>query len=340
MNRLFFRTALLLAAIILHACREGDRGFWIKLGGNTQGTTYGVTYLSPDSTNYQEDIERKLKEFDSSLSTYLASSLISRFNRDEEGIPPDPYFLTCFSCSEEVHRSTGGAFDITVAPLVNAWGFGFTERAEVDSSLIDSLLEYVGMEKVWFEDGMIRKEMPGVMLDMNAIAQGYAVDVLAGFLDSEGIANYLVEIGGEISTRGRNPRGLLWKVGIDRPVEGLQIPGAELQAIVEFTDRSLATSGNYRRFYEKDGMKYSHTIDPKTGYPVQHGLLSATVMAEDCMRADAYATAFMVMGFEKSREFLMNRSGMDAYLIYNDDEGEYRVWYTRGMKNLLVRGKH
>lgn len=339
MKKLILRTGILLLAVILHACQPGGDGTWMKLGGTTQGTTYSVTYQTSDSSNFQEDIERILKEFDHSLSTYLDSSLISRFNQGEEGLSPDTFFQTCFNCAEEVYGATGGVFDITVAPVVNAWGFGFTERAETDSAMIDSLLEYVGMEKVMITDGLIKKTMPGVMLDMNAIAQGYAVDVLAGFLDSKGISNYLVEIGGEIKTRGQNPRGLTWRVGIDRPVEGLQIPGVDLQAVVEVSDRSLATSGNYRRFYEIDGIKYSHTIDPKTGYPVQHGLLSVTVLAGDCMRADAYATAFMVMGFENSREFLLKQSGMEAYLIYNDQEGEYRVWYTQGMKKLLIRGE-
>jgi thiamine biosynthesis lipoprotein len=153
-----------------------------------------------------------------------------------------------------------------------------------------------------------------------------------------GIRNYLVEIGGELRAEGHNPKEMDWRVGIDRPVEGLQIPGVDLQAVVEITGRSLATSGNYRRFYEKDGMKYSHTIDPETGYPVQHRLLSTTVLAGNCMRADAYATAFMVMGFEKSREFLLNQSELDAYLIYNDENGEYKVWYTDGMKKLLLKG--
>jgi thiamine biosynthesis lipoprotein len=340
MNKFILWTGILLPVVFLHACRQGEEpGSWLKLGGNTQGTTYNITYLTPDSTNYQEDIERLLTEFDNSLSTYKDSSLISRFNRGEGDIIPDTYFETCFKCSEEVTAATGGAFDITVAPLVNAWGFGFTEAAEVDSALIDSLLALVGMEKVRMSGGKVEKEFPGVMLDMNAIAQGYSVDVVAGFLESEGIANFLVEIGGELRTRGHNPYGRPWRVGIDRPVEGLQIPGADLQAVVEVTDRSLATSGNYRRFYEKDGVKYSHTIDPATGYPVQHGLLSATVMAGDCMRADAYATAFMVMGFAKSRDFLLAHPEMDAYLIYNDEKGDYRVWYTRGMKKIILEGK-
>ena len=335
MNKSFLWTGILLPALLLAACTGEYTGVWMKLGGFTQGTTYNVTYRTADSADYQEDLEQLLWEFDLTLSTYLDSSLISRFNRGEDGLVPDTWFRTCFSCAEEVYASTSGAFDITVAPVVNAWGFGFTEAAEADSALIDSLLQYVGMKKVRISNGTIRKDIEGLMLDMNAIAQGYAVDVLSGFLDSIGIRNYLVEIGGEVRTRGHNPRGTDWRVGIDRPVDGLQVPGVDLQAIVEFTDRSLATSGNYRRFYEKNGIKYSHTIDPKTGYPVQHGLLSATVLAGDCMRADAYATAFMVMGFEKSREFLTGQSELDAYLIYNDEGGEYRVWYTRGMKKLL-----
>ncbi|MFC2112733.1 FAD:protein FMN transferase [Bacteroidota bacterium] len=339
MRKTILWTAILLPVLFQYACQEEVPGAWIKLSGYTQGTTYNITYQSPDSTNYQENIETILAGFDLSLSTYMDSSLISRFNQGEMGLNPDTYFETCFNCAEEVNKATGGAFDITIAPVVNAWGFGFTEAAEVDSFMISSLLEYVGMEKVGIEEGIIVKHKDGVMLDMNAIAQGYSVDVLAGFLEGEGLKNYLVEIGGEVKTRGRNPRGTGWKVGIDRPIEGLQIPGVDLQAIIEITDLSLATSGNYRKFYEKNGMKYSHTIDPKTGYPVHHGLLSATVLADDCMRADAYATSFMVMGFEKSREFLINQDELDVYLIYNNEEGEYSIWYTDGLEDNLIKGK-
>ncbi|NOR34396.1 MAG: FAD:protein FMN transferase, partial [Bacteroidales bacterium] len=215
----------------------------------------------------------------------------------------------------------GGAFDITVAPVVNAWGFGFTERSRVDSALIDSLLQFVGMSKVSLRENKLVREREGMMLDMNAIAQGYAVDVLAGFFDAENIENYLVEIGGEVRCSGKNRFGLDWRIGIDKPIDGLQLPGVQMQAIVQISGRSLATSGNYRRFYEEDGIKYSHTIDPSTGYPVQHGLLSATVVASDCMRADAYATAFMVMGYEKARRFLEKHTYLDAYLIFNDEMG-------------------
>jgi thiamine biosynthesis lipoprotein len=177
------------------------------------------------------------------------------------------------------------------------------------------------------------------MFDVNAIAQGYAVDFLATFLEEQGIKNYLVEIGGEVKTRGRNSRGQAWRVGIDKPIEGLQLPGVQIEAIISLSGKALATSGNYRRFYEKDGIKYSHTIDPFTGYPVRHNLLSATVLADDGMTADGYATAFMVIGVEKSINLLKRRPDLDACLIYNDDSGAYKVYYTRGMRKLLVNNQ-
>jgi len=287
---------LVLVALLLSGCAADDRGAWLKISGYTQGTTYNITYQDPDSTDYQEKLEGLLAEFDQSLSTYVPTSIVSRMNQGIADVMADDYFRNCFQAAEEVYVATGGAFDITVAPVVNAWGFGFTERSRVDGTLIDSLLQFVGMDKVSLRNNRLVKETKGMMLDMNAIAQGYAVDVLAEFFDAENIENYLVEIGGEVRTNGKNRFGLDWRIGIDKPIDGLQLPGVQMQAIVQISGKSLATSGNYRRFYEEDGIKYSHTIDPSTGYPVQHGLLSATVVAHDCMRADAYATAFMVMG--------------------------------------------
>jgi len=325
----------LVLALILSGCAAGSRGAWLKISGYTQGTTYNITYQDPDSTDYQEQLEKLLGEFDQSLSTYLPSSIVARMNQGIPDVEADDYFRNCFEAAGEVYESTGGAFDITVAPVVNAWGFGFTERSRIDSALIDSLLQFVGMNMVSLRDKLLVKEKEGIMLDMNAIAQGYAVDVLAGFFDAENIENYLVEIGGEVRCNGKNRFGLDWRIGIDKPIDGLQLPGVQMQVIVEISGRSLATSGNYRRFYEEDGIKYSHTIDPSTGYPVQHGLLSATVVASDCMRADAYATAFMVMGYEKARRFLEEHTYLDAYLIFNDEMGEYRVWYTAGMEKML-----
>ncbi len=335
MHRMTFWAGALVLALLVSGCTTGNRGAWLKISGYTQGTTYNITYQDPDSTDYQEQLEKLLGEFDQSLSTYIPSSIVSRMNQGIPDVVADEYFRICFLAAEEVYAATGGAFDITVAPVVNAWGFGFTERSRVDSALIDSLLQFVGMNKVSLRENKLVREREGMMLDMNAIAQGYAVDVLAGFFDAENIENYLVEIGGEVRCSGKNRFGLDWRIGIDKPIDGLQLPGVQMQAIVQISGRSLATSGNYRRFYEEDGIKYSHTIDPSTGYPVQHGLLSATVVAGDCMRADAYATAFMVMGYEKARRFLEEHTYLDAYLIFNDEMGEYRVWYTAGMEKIL-----
>ncbi len=325
----------MVLALLVSGCTTGNRGAWLKISGYTQGTTYNITYQDPDSTDYQEQLVKLLGEFDQSLSTYIPSSIVSRMNQGIPDVVADEYFRICFLAAEEVYAATGGAFDITVAPVVNAWGFGFTERSRVDSALIDSLLQFVGMNKVSLRENKLVREREGMMLDMNAIAQGYAVDVLAEFFDAENIENYLVEIGGEVRCSGKNRFGLDWRIGIDKPIDGLQLPGVQMQAIVQISGRSLATSGNYRRFYEEDGIKYSHTIDPSTGYPVQHGLLSATVVASDCMRADAYATAFMVMGYERARRFLEKHTYLDAYLIFNDEMGEYRVWYTAGMEKIL-----
>lgn len=330
-------TFVFIVFLIFQSCSSPRQGSWIRISGFTQGTTYHITYLDTDSTVYQEEIDSVLQDFDMSLSTYIPESVISGINRDVEGVSPDPAFIQCFNAAREVFEQSGGAFDISIAPIVNAWGFGFTEQAAVDSLMIDSLLQFVGMDKIILKEGRIRKSLEGVMLDMNAIAQGFSVDVVAGFLESVGIRNYLVEIGGELRARGFNPDGAAWRVGIDKPLEGNQFAGLELEAIISLTNRSLATSGNYRRFYEKDGIKYSHTINPVTGYPVNHSLLSATVLCRECIYADAYATAFMVMGTEKSKTFLESHPELDAFLIYNNEQGEYLVWATKGLEKILER---
>ena len=326
---------LLSCLILVSSCSKMK-----TIDGFTQGTTYHIVFeqgsiIEALNRINKGQVDSLLADFDLSLSSYHPNSIISRINRNEPSVLLDDHFIEVFNCSFEVFNATDGIFDITVGPLVNAWGFGFTERSRVDSALIDSLLQFVGMNMISLRENKLVREREGMMLDMNAIAQGYAVDVLAEFFDAENIENYLVEIGGEVRCSGKNRFGLDWRIGIDKPIDGLQLPGAQMQAIVQISGRSLATSGNYRRFYEEDGIKYSHTIDPFTGYPVQHGLLSATVVASDCMRADAYATAFMVMGYEKARSFLEKHKYLDAYLIFNDEIGEYRVWYTAGMKKIL-----
>ena len=327
---------IVAATAILFISRGCFRGEYFKLAGLTQGTSYHITYESKDSVNLQYEIDSLLSDFDRSFSTYLPSSIISRINRNERDVAINEHFIKVFNKAYKIYKATDGVFDITVAPLVNVWGFGFTEKTNVDSTMIDSLLQYVGMDKVTLEDRKIQKKHNETMLDCNAIAQGYAVDVIADYFDRKGIKNYLVEIGGEINTRGVNEKGNIWLIGIDKPIEGNIIPGMYLQAKIRLKNSSLATSGNYRKFYEKDGIKYAHSINPKTGYPVLKKLLSATVIAEDCMTADAYATAFMVMGLEKTKEFLREYKELEAYLIYSDDQGEYKVFTTGGMRRNIM----
>jgi thiamine biosynthesis lipoprotein len=328
-------TLLLAAVLFLTRCKPAQLEYK-KIHGEIQGTTYNITYEYRITDDLQSEIEDVLRDFDMSLSTYEPASVISRINRNDPLVEADNLFIKVYNEARKVYEATGGAFDITVAPIVNAWGFGFTPGAEVDSSMIDSLIQYVGMDKITLSGSKIIKDDPHIMLDVNAIAQGYSVDVVAEFLDSKKVENYLVEIGGELKCKGKNPKGADWKIGIDRPVEGNMIAGKELQAIVAIKTKSLATSGNYRKFYEKDGVKYAHSIDPSTGYPVLSRLLSATILADECITADAWATACMVMGLEKSKELLSSHPELEAYLVYSDEEGNYKVYATPGMKDHII----
>jgi len=317
------------------AGKQGDRTY-MAIRGYTQGTTYMVKYSSSDSTSWKSEIRHILYEVDSSMSTYKDSSIISRVNRNDTAVQVDNHFRRVFHTARRVSRMTGGAFDITVAPLVNAWGFGFTERSEVDSSTIDSLLRYVDYQDVRLKDGRVMKKNDRILVDMNAIAQGYAVDAIARFLEEHNTRNYLVEIGGEVKTRGVNPEGQPWRIGIDKPVDSSSAAERQLQAVVSIRERAVATSGNYRKFYIEDGVKYSHTINPQTGYPVSHSLLSVTVFADECVFADALATAFMVMGRQASKEMLKEHPSIGAYFIYSDESGQFQVDYTENIKGLVT----
>ncbi|MGC9373636.1 MAG: FAD:protein FMN transferase [Bacteroidales bacterium] len=332
-------TLLFVLFYFFISCNRQSKPIYISFGGFTQGTTYSITYESSDSTVYKQDIEILLANFDSSLSTYNQYSAITKINNNQSNIP-DSYLQTVFAKAHEVYQNTDGAFDITVAPLVNAWGFGFHNKSEITNSLVDSLLEFVGFSKISLKDSFIIKSDPRIMIDMNAIAQGYSVDIVADFLEKKGVDNYLVEIGGEVKTKGLNPKQKPWRIGIDKPEDNNMIPGKNLQAIITLTNKSLATSGNYRKFYEHNGVKYSHTINPKTGYPVTHSLLSATVTANDCMTADAYATAFMVMGLEKAYELAIKLADIEAYFVYNDENGQYQVKSTPGIDQWIEEVKN
>jgi FAD:protein FMN transferase len=324
----------LIAALFFY---PKDKKVYKKMEGKIQGTTFHITYEYDKNKDLQPDIERLLHNFDMSLSTYIPNSIISRINMNDQTAEADELFIEVFNKSKEVYNVTNGAFDITVAPIINALGFGFTKGRDIDSSLIDSLLQFVGMDKVKLVGRKIVKSNPSVMLDVNALAQGYSVDIVCRFLDKKKSKNYIVEIGGEIRAKGMNAKGEKWRVGIDKPEEGNMEEGMILQAILSVSGKSLATSGNYRKFYIKNGRKYAHIINPKTGYPALSNLLSTSVLADDCITADAYATALMVFGLDKSKEFLESHKELGAILIYNDEKGNYKVYTTENMKSYIVK---
>ena len=298
------------------------------------GTIYHITYHS--DTNLKKEIEAELKKVDQSLSPFNKTSVISKVNRNENPVI-DPMFKEVFLLAENISNETHGAFDITVAPLVNEWGFGFKKGVEPTRQVIDSLKYIVGYQKVKLTPkNYVQKQDPRIMLDCSAIAKGYGCDVVARLLRKNGINDYMIEIGGEIVTRGFNQKQEPWRIGVNKPTDDSLNTSQELQTVLNVTDIAMATSGNYRNFYYKNGKKYAHTIDPKTGYPVQHTLLSATVLAKDCATADAYATSFMVMGLEKAKEILNRHSELMAYLIYTNDDGKTEVWYSPSLKGKIL----
>ena len=293
------------------------------------GTSYNITYQSND--NLKPEIEKALAEVDASLSPFNEKSVITHVNKNE-AVTLDDHFITVFRLSSEIYKDTEGAFDITVAPLVNAWGFGFKNGITPDRHAIDSLMQFVGFDKVKLQNGKIIKTDDRLMLDCSAIAKGYGVDAVARLLKSKGIDNYMVEIGGEIVASGESPKGAPWRIGVSKPDDDSVNVSNEIQGIINISNRAMATSGNYRNFYYKGGKKYAHTIDPKTGCPVQHSILSATVVSDECAKADAYATAFMVMGLDKAKAVLARHKDMMAYFIYSDDKGNNKVWYSPSLK--------
>ena len=302
--------------------------------GQTQGTYYAVTYFDTEARNFQPQVDSILKAFDLSVSMWVPESIISRINGGDSLVQPDKWFIDIFKRSEEIAAKTGGAFDCTVGPLVNAWGFGFKGKMKMDSVMVDSLKRLVDFKTVRLEDGKIVKENKNIQLDFNAIAQGYAVDVLGDFLASNGIRNYLIDIGGEVLGKGLKPDGQAWLVGIENPATD-SLSERTLNTKVKLTDKALATSGSYRKYYEENGIRYSHTIDPKTGYPVRHSLLSVSVLAGDCATADGYATAFMVMGFEKARDFVENDLELEAFFIVDGGSGTFQTYATKGLEEII-----
>lgn len=307
-----------------------------KMNGSAQGTYYAITYCSDSNENLQPAIDSLFKQFDQSVSAYVPTSILSRLNNNDTTVVADAIYESIFNKSMEVSAKSDGAFDITVGPLVNAWGFGFSKKANVDQALVDSLLPLVGYRNVHLSKGKLIKADLRIRIDFDAIAQGYTSDWLAKYLEGKGIQNYLIDVGGEVLGHGSKPDGQKWSVAIEMPAKNMN-DERKIQTILSLEDRAISTSGSYRKYYEENGIRYSHTIDPSNGYPVRHNLLSVSVVASDCMTADAYATAFMVMGLEKSRDFLSKEENIEAYFISDDQQGGFSVFYTAGFDKMLKK---
>jgi thiamine biosynthesis lipoprotein len=308
----------------------------VRLMGEAQGTYYSIIYYDEQQRDLQFEIDSVLKVFDQSVSLWVPNSILSQINNNDVSVKLDKYFIDNFKLSMEVAEKTNGNFDPTVGSLVRAWGFGFDAEKKVDTAIVDSILQFTGYKRVRLVDETVVKDDTRTTFDFNAVAQGYSVDLICGFLENLGIENYLVDIGGEVKGKGNKPDGSFWKVGIDKPVSEVN-EARDLKAIIELKYMAIATSGNYRKFYEENGVRYSHTINPKTGYPVQHSLLSASVLAKNAAVADAYATAFMVMGLEQSREFVSQMDELEAYFIYSDKDGNFQTFATPGFQKQITQ---
>ncbi len=347
---------LLSILLVVFACADSNQGTsqfqkndgnYLRLSGSTMGTTYNITYKDEKQRDFGADIEELLKSINDEVSTYEQHSTISRVNDAQKdsihlGVLPNNYFIQNFKLAKEVYEITEGNFDPTVMPLVNYWGFGTSMKravTEVDKAKVDSLKNYVGFDRVQLleENGALTvlKENAGMAIDFSACAKGGGVDAIGAFFVSNGIENYLVDIGGELVARGKSPRGEDWKVGVSVPKEDAR--SDEIHSIVSLTNMAIATSGNHRNYYQTKGYKYGHTLNPKTGFPEKNDLLSATVFTPDCMKADAYATAFMVMGLDRAYALANQIPEIEAFFIYGKPDGSMGVKYTDGADKFLQK---
>ncbi|MFT4754188.1 MAG: thiamine biosynthesis lipoprotein [Salibacteraceae bacterium] len=352
LHRWGFSFLVLLLVSSGQSCKDEEHSQFPQLRyeimGEAQGTTYNIVYFTEEIIIHKSQVDSILDEIDMAASVWVDSSVISQINNLNDTVfdlsdQPNSYFLDNFLLCKEVYENTGGAYNPTVGQLVNAWGFGFKNRQNMDSVLVDSLLQSVGFDSkdmMVLEESkystVLKKRNPTTQLDYNGVAQGYSVDVLGTYFKSKGVGHFMIEVGGELLANGRKSDGSFWKIGIDEPLTAnLE---RTLVATIELNNMAVATSGNYRKFYESDGVKYAHTINPLTGFPVQHSLLSVTVVMPNCGLADAYATSFMVMGFKEAKELILLKPqlGIEAYFIYENASGKLETYLTPGLRQIIT----
>lgn len=320
---------VLSGILIFFGCSE-KKATYLEDRGSIFHTTFTIKYKHTHSL--EKEIEAKLAEFDSSLNPFKQTSTISKVNNNEQ-VQLDTFFINVINKAQEVSEATNGLFDITTAPLINAWGFGFKNMENITPQIIDSLKQYVGYKKIRLENDQILKENPNIQINTSAIAKGYSTDVIASLLESHGITNYMVDIGGEIRTKGVNSKGRCWQIGITQPIDKDIFDYEHLQTVLKLCNKSLATSGNYRNYYIKEGKRLAHTINPKTGYPSTSNVLSATVIADDCMTADAYATAFMLTDTALTRIIALEKN-LSYLLILGTSDSTYSTVRSYDFANL------
>lgn len=325
-----YKSISLLAGLCIILCTAcSNPGEYYEERGFVFGTSYSIKYQSPKVLT--EKINAEFETFNLSLNPFNPNSIISKVNKNEP-VEVDQWFAEVFNKAQEVSANTGGMFDATAAPLINLWGFGFAKMDSITPQMIDSIKQFVGYEKIRLEGKTIVKDDPRVMLTFSAIAKGYSCDVIARLLEREGVENYMVEIGGEVTMKGVNQNGICWRTGIQKPEDDITGLSIGVEEVVQPCKKcGVATSGDYRNFYIVDGKKYAHTINPRTGYPAAQNILSATIVAADCMTADAYATAFMSMGIEAAVEMAKSIPEFEYFIIYGDEKGTHQAKYSQGM---------
>jgi len=323
---------MVLGLVVLASCAKQPKK--IVLQGLAQGSYYAVTYFDEQNRNFQREIDSIFHAVDMSVNLWVDSSVICKVNRNEE-VALDSIFIDNFNIAQEAARLSDGYFDPTISPIVAAWGFSNKTGDSITPQLIDSLKQLVDYRKIRIESGKVVKENPAITLDFNAIAQGYTTDLIAQFLESRGIKNYLVDTGGEIMARGEKPDGNPWIVGIEKPAENWDSDRI-LQTCIALRDKGLVTSGSTRKYVERNGKRYSHCIDPKTGYPVEHSVLSVTILAKNSVWADALASICMVMGMERSLPFIQSMDGVEAYYIFANEQNALETFATEGFAELFL----
>jgi thiamine biosynthesis lipoprotein len=311
----------------------------VTVEGKAQGTYYIIKYLSDDTTSLQHAIDSLFADVDQSLSLYKAGSLINRFN-EGNAVQMDHHMQTVVKRSLEISKASNGAFDITVKPLVDAWGFGVHKPAVQKIPAADTLqhiLQYVGYRHLQVRRQQLIKKKRGVEIDCNGIAQGYTSDVMGRLLEQRGIPNYLVDVGGELCSRGHNQHGKVWTVGIERPATDDN--AYPIQALLALDNKAITTSGNYRRFFDQGGIRFAHSINPVTGEALHSNIISVTVIARDAITADGFDNVLILMGVERGLSFISQHPeyGLDAYYIYKDEKGKIQERFSPGFEKLLIR---